>query len=80
MKGIIQQAKYISNPENYSELKVLKSNAGYYIGTTYKDPITQKESPGSRDTDYFDSKELAEAALYLLETNDPLAPELRTMP
>ena len=41
----------------YSELKVLKSAAGYYLGTTYQG------MPGSRESGYFKTKEEAEYAL-----------------
>ena len=49
----------------YSELKVLKSGAGYYIGTTFKgDHFNER---GSRDTSYFGTEETAKEALELLE-------------
>jgi hypothetical protein len=41
----------------YSELKVCKSAAGYYLGTTYQG------MPGSRESGYFASKTEAEDAL-----------------
>jgi len=41
----------------YSELKICKSAAGYYLGTTYQG------MPGSRESGYFASKEEAENAL-----------------
>lgn len=47
---------------NYSDLMVMKSAAGYYIGTIYNNPDGYQE-PGSRDSEYFGSRELAEAAL-----------------
>ena len=49
----------------YSELQVLKSDAGYYIGTTFKGEHFNE--PGSRDTSYFETEEVAKEALELLE-------------
>jgi hypothetical protein len=46
----------------YSELKVLRSNAGYYIGRTFM-TLEGWEDMGSRESDYFKSKEEAEEAL-----------------
>jgi hypothetical protein len=34
----------------YSELKVMRSGAGYYVGTSYRDPEFDFDVPGSRDT------------------------------
>jgi hypothetical protein len=50
--------------KNYSDLQVLKSAAGWYVGTLY---ISKSfTEPGSRDTDYFDSEEVANKALKIL--------------
>lgn len=50
----------------YTELRVLCSAAGYYIGTNYVnielDGSTWEE-PGSRESGYFRTREAAEAAL-----------------
>lgn len=59
---IIQQSDYIRNKQCYSELTVMKSAAGWYVGTWYTNSDGSKE-PGSRDTGYFNSPEMAEAAL-----------------
>ena len=40
----------------YSELKIMKSSAGYYLGTEYA-------IPGSRETCYFGSESEATSAL-----------------
>jgi len=48
--------------DEYSELKVLKTPAGYYLGTTCG------FEPGSRDTGYFTEEAHAKSALELLET------------
>jgi hypothetical protein len=54
-----------ANEARYSDLQVLKSAAGYYVGTIYSDG--QYGEPGSRDTDYFPTKKAANVALALLE-------------
>jgi hypothetical protein len=46
----------------YTDLMVLKSAAGYYIGTLYNNPDGYQE-PGSRDSEYFPTKERADEAL-----------------
>lgn len=50
---------------NYSDLQVLRSAAGYYIGTVYDDGGWKE--PGSRDTSYFEKKSTAEKVLAALE-------------
>jgi hypothetical protein len=61
---MIQQADYIPEEEKsgYSDLKVMKSAAGFFIGTTYTDESGFTE-PGSRDSGYFKTHAEAEAAL-----------------
>ena len=72
---MVELADYIekSEKEKYSELQVLQSAAGYYIGTIYTNSDGFKE-PGSRDSDYFvgkDAKEKAEKYLeYLIKSDD----------
>lgn len=46
----------------YSDLQVMKSNAGYYIGTIHTDEEGFQE-PGSRDSDYYPTREEAQKAL-----------------
>ena len=48
----------IEDRKDYSELQVLKSAAGYYIGSLYQDG-----SPGTRDSEYFPTEEAAHDAL-----------------
>ncbi len=64
---MITQAEYISTEEKkkYSELQVLKSGAGYYIGTTFD--AGGYLDAGSRDTHYFLDEEEAQKELDLLE-------------
>ena len=58
---------YRGNYTGFSELQVLRSAAGFYIGTTYTDPENGWGEPGSRDSDYFVHKEQAMMALAKLE-------------
>ena len=60
--SMIMNASYIKDKARYSDLMVLKSNAGYYIGTMYNNPMGFKE-PGSRDSQYFAKREEAQQAL-----------------
>ena len=53
----------------YTDLRVLRSAAGYYVGTMYVHPEGWEE-PGSRDSDYFASKDEAEAYLTALDRLD----------
>lgn len=46
----------------FSPLKVMKSGAGYYVGTSYTDS-TYGEEPGSRDSGYFGTPEEAQVWL-----------------
>jgi hypothetical protein len=67
---MITVADYIK-PEDkgsYTELQVLKSAAGYYVGTLYNDPEGWQE-PGSRDSDYFATREAAQAWLDSLKAD-----------
>jgi len=60
---------YMTDKERHSDLKVLYTRAGYYIGTTFTDEAGNIK-PGSRDTEYFELKEDAENLLELLENGD----------
>lgn len=61
---MVTNASYIENADkgNYSELQVMQSGAGWYIGTIYTGADGFQE-PGSRDSDYFATE--AEAAEFL---------------
>lgn len=50
----------------YSDLQVMRSGAGWYIGTSFSNPEGFAE-PGSRDTDYYASEADAKYALDTLE-------------
>jgi len=49
--------------EGVSELKVMSSAAGWYIGTTYFDEECHCEFPNTRESGYYATEEEAEAAL-----------------
>jgi len=72
----IQITTYSADPENYSDLLVLKSAAGYYVGTLYA-PEGQPAEPGSRDTAYFPTEEDAKYALQTLQYLDAASTLLR---
>ena len=55
-------------PASYSRLQILKSPAGYYLGTIYIDPEHLFEEPGSRDTTYFQTLDQAVRALEYMTT------------
>jgi hypothetical protein len=81
MKSPMLKNIKVDDPENYSDLKVMHSAAGYYIGTTYTDPKDGFAEPGSRDSQYFKEKETAEDFLKLVESHDPDAiAELKMYP
>lgn len=58
-------AKFCANDAGrYTDLMVLHSHAGYYIGTMYRDPDLDCLVPGSRDsTEYYSTPEAAQKAL-----------------
>jgi hypothetical protein len=53
---------FIQDKEEYSDMTVLRSNAGFYIGTRYSDG-----SPGTRDSGYFKTRDQAETKLKDIE-------------
>jgi len=61
MKGYIA-SQYPSPEGTYSDVKVLRSAAGYYIGTIFHH-MDGYDEPGSRESGYYPTKELAEKAL-----------------
>lgn len=65
----IQVARTMKPAEqkDFSDLQVLKSAAGWYIGTIFTDPKDGFKEPGSRDSGYFKTEEDAKLALELLE-------------
>lgn len=75
---MIQTANYMDATEKsgYSELKVLKSAAGWYVGTTFWNtedfPDMPFMEPGSRDSDYFATEAEADDFLQRLEAGEDL--------
>ena len=69
---MIEQGELVKSEDKgnkYSELQVLHSSAGYYLGTIYTDKDGFQE-PGSRDSGYFPKREQAEAELKKLERGE----------
>lgn len=68
---MVENAGYITNKSGYTELRVLKSAAGYYIGTMYEerdeDGKLKWQEPGSRDSEYFRTEEAAAKVLKYME-------------
>ena len=66
--------------ERYSDLKVMQSAAGFYVGTEYEDPDFGA-SPGSRESGYFSTAKEAEVFLARLVAGDLIAlTEVRMWP
>ena len=65
----IERASFISDEKKarYSDLKVMQSAAGWYVGTSYLSEYGPPDEPGSRDTEYFATREEAQACLDNLE-------------
>jgi hypothetical protein len=68
---MVQNANYISDKGRYSELQVLRSGAGYYVGTIYHGE--DFDEPGSRDSDYFRTEQEAAAYLSAINENESVA-------
>lgn len=69
MRSIQVARVYRNQPEEiarFTELQVMNSAAGYYIGTAYN-AIEGYQEPGSRDSDYYATKEEADWAFRYLE-------------
>lgn len=70
---MVQNNDYIADKDAYSDMQVLQSGGGWYVGTLYtntEDSSFKYQEPGSRDTDYFATKEDAEKFLLRLESGD----------
>jgi len=70
---MVKGASYIKEDDKgrYTDLMVLRSAAGWYVGTLYNDPAGFQDA-GSRDSDYFATE--AEAAEYLRQITEEDAP------
>ena len=77
---LVERSPHVTNKNGYSELTVLSSAAGYYVGTMYNEydesGVLRWQEPGSRDSDYFDTHEQAEKYLRLLESTNETAPSM----
>lgn len=76
---MVTGADYVEDKGNYSELQVMHSAAGYYIGTVYHDPDGFDE-PGSRDSGYYPTREKAQEELDKLRKGDDDCVALRDHP
>lgn len=59
---MVTNLECITDKAGYSDLQVLKSGGGFYVGTLYTGPGGFEE-PGSRDSHYFKTREEAERYL-----------------
>ena len=66
---MIEAADWIEDKAAYSEMKVMRSPAGWYVGTT----VTEfgRECPGSRDSGYFATEAEAAGFLAMVESVPP---------
>lgn len=75
---MVKNLDYINNKKGYSELQVLRSQAGWYVGTTYtEDGVTE---PGSRDSGYFPTREEADQYLDIVLSAENPQEYLRDQP
>lgn len=79
---MIMSASYIPDEEksNYTEMEILESAAGYYIGTRYWDAELKFWDAGSRDSAYFATYEEAEKFLKMVEKVTNPTEYLRVQP
>lgn len=65
MAGEVDRKKFPHEDKEcfYSDLKVMRSPAGHYLGRSCWDKELGFEEPFSRESDYFKTKEAAELAL-----------------
>lgn len=68
---MVQDADYVPAETKgfYGELEVLRSNAGYYVGTMYNNPEGFQE-PGSRDSGYFHTEQEAARELQIIKKGE----------
>lgn len=83
---MVTNASYIKDKSGYTDLRVLRSGAGFYIGTLFEERDATGRvvfcEPGSRDSDYFATEEGAKAYLKILEagSDEDAAEVLRCHP
>lgn len=68
---IVTNADYINDKSGYTDLQVLKSAAGYFVGTLFEERDATGEvifiDMGSRDSGYFETKKEAKEYLSTIE-------------
>lgn len=69
---MVQTQPYIKDKGRYSEMQVLRSAAGFYVGTLYTGADGFVE-PGSRDSGYFGTED--DAAAYLAMVSSAVNPQ-----
>lgn len=83
---MVTNAGYIPDKSGYADLMVCSSAAGYYVGTMFNEcDETGRflfQEPGSRDSEYYATREEAEALLAALNrgSGDDAAMMLRNHP
>lgn len=78
---MVTNLDYIVDKDQYSDLQVLESAAGFYIGTT-RESHSGFILPGTRDSGYFPTKDSARHYLDIIERLQPYVAKnlLRTHP
>lgn len=70
---MVTNADYIKDKSGYTDLQVLKSAAGYFIGTLFEERDDTGKvvfvDMGSRDSDYFKTEKEAKAYLKTIESS-----------
>lgn len=78
MKGKLAE-QYPSSEGSYTDLKVCKSAAGYYVGTMFEHNETSDTpdliEPGSRESDYYATSQEAQEALDSQEWDQRPSPD-----
>ena len=79
MKSLMVDQAYVPKEDKgkYSDLQVLRSHAGWYIGTVFTEDGFSE--PGSRDSNYFRTEQEAKDELDQWE-KDGGSPNMRTNP
>ena len=76
--------QYPSSEGEYTDLQVLHSAAGYYIGTIFLHNKTSEfpglQEPGSRESDYYRTKEAAQKELDAMNWDQRGSPDEKKNP
>lgn len=76
---LLKKQGLLDPSEEYSDMQICKSPAGYFIGTIYSNPEGYTE-PGSRDSHYFLDEASAQLYLEQVESAENPIPLLRMNP